>query len=195
MSWPLSISRHGGNDSLYNGSHRRSTPIEGVADMASVVRRALLSLLILFPVAVPAQDDAAQPDTAEEATSEDFFFDREGQRCIITRSIRDTDVIDDGTILFLMRGGEFYVNPLDRNCRGLTRERRFSYRISAGRLCSIDSIRVLQQFGNTVQEGVSCGLGRFYPVTEEEAVLLRMKANERGTQMEVENPNEGEEED
>ncbi len=85
---------------------------------------ALVSLLLLFTGTVFAQDDADEtvvsPDDA--TAGEALAFDREGELCITTRAIRSTDIIDDRTILFEMRGGDYYVNNLTRTCRGLKRE-------------------------------------------------------------------------
>lgn len=166
--------------------------------------RGLLSLLLLFALlfsgVVLSQDDAAEDATAEDATAEEggagevFAVGREGERCITTQSIRETDIIDERTIVFRMHGGDYYVNNLSYRCSGLVRENRFSYRVTAGRLCSVDAIRVIEQFGGRIQEGIGCGLGLFYPITEEEVELMRVEARERrgGPQIEVENPNEGE---
>lgn len=161
--------------------------------MAINAPRALLLLGILIGGMSLAQDEAAEAEAMDgEAVEEaDPALDREGERCISTRAIRDTDIVDARTILFRMRGGEYYVNHLTNSCRGLLRERRFSYRTSVGRLCSVDSIRVIEQFGGSIREGMSCGLGAFYPVTEEEADLMKVETAERRgrPRMTVENPN------
>ena len=155
----------------------------------------LLSFALLFSGGVLSQDDAAEDAAAEEeGAGQAFTLDREGERCITTQSIRETDIIDERTIVFRMRGGDYYVNNLSYRCRGLVREDRFSYRVTAGRLCNVDTIRVIEQFGGRIQEGIGCGLGLFYPITEEEVELMSVEARERrgGPQIEVENPNEGE---
>ena len=150
---------------------------------------ALLPFLVFAGGAVFAQDEEVNPD---EGGAGEVFVDREGERCITTRSIRNTDVIDDYTILFEMRGGDYYVNNLRNRCIGLEREGRFSYRTSTGRLCSVSIVDVLRQFGGTLERGASCSLGEFYPITEEEADFLRGRDRRGGgPQMEVENPNEG----
>ena len=123
------------------------------------------------------------PDGADapvyELDEEDFAIDREGERCINTRNIRGTDILDERTILFRMRGGDYFVNYLRHDCPGLVREERFSYRTSGGRLCQVDTIRVIEQFGGFIQEGMSCGLGVFYPITEEEAEFLALEPEAR----------------
>ncbi len=81
--------------------------------------------------------------------------------CLYTNLIRDTKIIDDRTIEFATSGGKTYRNTLPYSCSGLRYEERFSYRPTNGRLCSIDVIRVLNNYGGSLQEGAGCGLGKF----------------------------------
>lgn len=160
------------------------TVADTVTDVNGTTLISAFALAFLLACAALAQDSPADPPadpepSADEVFDEDFSIDREGERCINTRNIRDTDIIDERTILFRLRGNDYYVNYLRNACRGLLREERFSYRTSGGRLCSVDTIRVLEQFGGFIQEGMSCGLGMFYPVTEEEAELIALEPEER----------------
>ncbi len=84
--------------------------------------------------------------------------------CISTTRIRSTNIIDNQTIDFKMSGGKVYRNTLPYSCPGLASEDRFSYRTSINQLCSVDTIRVLQNFGGHLSEGPGCGLGKFQPV-------------------------------
>jgi len=139
-----------------------------------------------------AQDgDAAEGEAeAAESEAEDYALDREGERCISTASIRSTDIVDAQTILFRMRGGVYYLNNLSYACPRLVREKRFSYRPTMGRLCSVDAIRVLEGYGTTMREGMACGLGPFFPISREEAELLTSEKSGRDRpQIQVENPN------
>ena len=151
-----------------------------------------LALCCLGANGLLAQD---APDAAPvyEPDEEDFAIDREGERCINTRNIRNTDILDERTILFRMRGGDHYLNYLRSDCPGLLREERFSYRTTGGRLCRVDMIRVLEQFGGYIQEGMGCGLGVFYPITAEEAEFLALEPEERRGRppIRVTNPNAG----
>ena len=83
------------------------------------------------------------------------------QDCVPINQIRSTRVIDDRNIDFEMSGGRVLRNRLPQACSGLGFERRFSYRTSLSRLCSLDIINVLDSNG---RPGASCGLGRFVPV-------------------------------
>jgi len=83
--------------------------------------------------------------------------------CVPLNSIRETRVVDDKTIDFVMLGGKWYRNRLAYSCPQLGFERAFSYKTSTSQLCSVDIITVLQQ-GGGLQRGASCGLGKFTPI-------------------------------
>lgn len=106
----------------------------------------------------------------------DKVKDESLRRCINTRTIRTTKVMDDLNLLFYTRGKTVYLNRLPRQCYGLSRERRFSYRTTSGNLCNLDMIRILYRSGTGLQEGNACRLGYFREITEEyvEGMLERM---------------------
>ncbi len=140
--------------------------------MKSAITALACLLALMFGMTAVAQDDAIDIDAAAAAATLDDV-DREGERCISTSRIRNTHVVDDKTILFYMNGGDIYRNTLSFACPGLKRENRFSYKVSAGRLCGVDSIRVLENFGGSLGPGISCGLTEFYAISEDEADFLR----------------------
>ena len=108
------------------------------------------------------------PALADEALEEEG-----GERCVNMRTVSSTEVIDDQTILFYMRNGVIYRNYLPRRCSGLAREQRFSYSTTVSRLCDIDTITVLYNQGVGLSSGASCGLGKFYPISKDEAQALK----------------------
>ena len=81
--------------------------------------------------------------------------------CIDSNRIRQTHVRSDQVIDFEMNNGDIYRNTLPSSCYGLNFERRFIYRTTVGRLCSIDTITVLQSGGG---RGVTCGLNDFQQI-------------------------------
>lgn len=95
-----------------------------------------------------------------------------GERCVDTRRISRTEVIDEHNILFYMRGGVIYRNYLPHKCSALAREETFMYRTSISRLCDIDIITILYDHGFGFTPGPSCSLGRFYPISKDEAQAL-----------------------
>lgn len=86
------------------------------------------------------------------------------QSCVLIQNIRETRVVDDATIDFVMRNGEVLRNTLPNRCPQLGFQRAFSYRTSINQLCSVDIITVIQQVGGGLQRGPSCGLGKFTPI-------------------------------
>ncbi len=88
----------------------------------------------------------------------------DARSCISLRALKRTEIVDDQTIFFFMSGQTVYLNLLPRACRGLSREQRFSYRVSGSRLCSHDRITILTQLGIGLSDGRSCRLGYFQPI-------------------------------
>ncbi len=117
---------------------------------------------MLISLACLLNPSAAVSSSADEVKVE------VARKCINTRIVKRTEVVDDLHILFFMRGKTVYLNILPRQCKGLSRDRRFSYRTSMGRLCNLDSIRILQDSGIGLQEGRSCRLGYFHPIAKED---------------------------
>jgi len=126
-------------------------------------------LLGLVSVLCLATGQAQTGSTVEDAPE---FMDRAGERCINVRSVRSTEVVDQRTILFHMRGGRIFANHLSWDCPTLAREKRFSYSLSTSRLCNVDVVTVIEGYGRSIRSGAPCGLGMFYPITEEEADIL-----------------------
>ena len=121
---------------------------------------AVFFLLALSPVAATiAQDDGD--------------VDEGGERCIDTRRISNTRIIDKQNILFHMRDRTIYHNELPHACFGLRRGKAISYRTSMSRLCSNDFITVLENYGMGMSRGPSCPLGKFRPITKEEADAIK----------------------
>jgi len=108
---------------------------------------------------------------------EDKPFDRTPQDCLITSRIDQTEAIDDQNIIFRMRGKQVYRNTLPHTCPGLLRENRIAWQTSTARLCNIDMITVLEQYGVGFRPGFTCRLGEFVPLSpaEVEDMDLRKK--------------------
>jgi hypothetical protein len=84
--------------------------------------------------------------------------------CLPLRQIDRTEVVDNKTILFHMRGKKVWRNQLPYSCPGLKFEDRFLFKTSISQICSTDIITVLYSAGG-LREGASCGLGRFEAYT------------------------------
>ena len=82
----------------------------------------------------------------------------DAEMCVDIRRIDKTHIIDNQTILFIMRGGSRYLNRLPFKCSGLRLVDGFSYQTSMSRLCKQERITTLSP-GATL--GSTCLLGRF----------------------------------
>lgn len=83
----------------------------------------------------------------------------EMQSCIKGDRIRQTKIIDNSTILFRMRTGEYYVNKLPRRCGSLKIAGGFAFDTRGNnQLCNSNTIDVIDSSGAT---GAFCGLGSF----------------------------------
>lgn len=134
----------------------------------------LAAATAVVTVSAVAQDDAGEVEGA---------FDRTPQDCVLVSLIDETDAVDDQNLIFRMRGDKVYRNHLPRKCPGLERENRIAYEARSARLCSIDTITVLEQgFGRGLQDGFTCRLGAFIPLSpaEIEDLDLREREGRRG---------------
>lgn len=122
---------------------------------------ACIAGVLALPNAGPLAADEEEDEKPENAVN-----------CVNTSRIRSTTIVDDSSIIFYMRGRTDYLNVLPRQCRGLAREGRFTYRTSGGSVCRLDAIRILYNFGTGIREGASCGLGYFQPVSEEDIEMI-----------------------
>ena len=100
-----------------------------------------------------SQSTPAAAESAKPATTD----------CIDLIRIDRSEVVDDQTILFHMKGGKVWKNTLPYKCPRLGFEKAFSHKTSINRLCSIDTITVLDTTARL--PGASCGLGKFEAYT------------------------------
>ncbi len=128
--------------------------------------RHIYALAASFCLLAPATTSFAEED-------DDVDVDDGGERCITVRRIASSRIIDDQNILFYMRNRTIYHNELRRRCPGLTRNKIISYRTTVGRLCRSDLFTLHDRFGMGTSQGLSCTLGKFRPIREEEAQALK----------------------
>lgn len=108
-------------------------------------------LTVAFGAAAQEDEREPHPKLKEYRSTGEF------QHCVSRSRIRDTDVLDDYTILFHMTGNKVLKNSLPFRCFGLGFERAFGYSLTTSLLCNVDIITVISDAGfNT-----SCGLGDF----------------------------------
>jgi len=120
----------------------------------------LLLLLVALARLGFAQDDEEHADDIEERNLD-------AVQCVRINDIDNIDIVDSDTLIFRMRGDTVYRNDLPHRCPGLRSDDTLMYRSSVGRLCNIDIVTVLEDWGFGFAPGASCGLGMFQPITEE----------------------------
>jgi hypothetical protein len=130
--------------------------------------QAVILAAALSPLSVAADEAADQRNDAAGGA-----FPEQPVNCLSLARLRETDILDDQTVLFYMRGQDVYVNRLPRRCPGLKSAGAFSYRTSLTELCNTDVITVIRTFGSTLSPGPSCGLGLFQPITREAIAALK----------------------
>ena len=104
---------------------------------------------------------ASSSDKAQKILSK---YEKTGEsvNCLMAHSVRDTDALDDYTLLVEASGG-VYLNELNGRCAGLGREGRYVRKSSDTRMCKGDIIRVVDSFGTMTG---SCSLGAFEKLSE-----------------------------
>ena len=164
------------NDDDMAGAGRRASLFKArpVRIGAFAVLGALACLLGVYGSGVPAQGQSEE--RIARAGSDDG--DTGVRDCIAYQQIDRTQVVDDDTILFRMRGrnNPIYVNELPNKCPELRSEDRFMYRTSTSQLCAVDTITVLNDVGFGFMPGATCGLGKFTPIDEDAADQLLSNA-------------------
>lgn len=97
----------------------------------------------------------AQADGNPDAESNPAIG-KKGPDCIELHRIDRTEILDDSTILFHMKGKTTYISELPYRCHGLKFERGYAYSTSISNICgNVDTITVLRR-------GNACALGPFY---------------------------------
>ena len=117
----------------------------------------------------------AQAEATAAAAPAEAEIDRTPEDCVVADRISKNVAVNDRQVVFFMRGGSvFYRNDLDTACPSLTAgETRlvlsFPNTGSAklARVCETNSFTVERQTSR-----IGCGLGRFHPITAEEAAAL-----------------------
>ena len=136
--------------------------------------RSLTSLALAIAITFGLGTLPAQAENSDSAAQDAV----DGKNCISLSRIDRVEVLDRQRILFRMTGRDHYLNTLPHACPSLRRNKPIMYRTSLSSLCSLDSIRVLENFGGGYYPGAGCGLGEFTSITDEE--IKALKAEIRG---------------
>ncbi|MGR8949830.1 MAG: hypothetical protein ACU84Q_17440 [Gammaproteobacteria bacterium] len=134
-----------------------------------------LSWSLILALSLSMFSASAAPTTAQERLAtfkQNFAETGERQNCINTRQIRELQVIDKRHILFRLAHNHYVVNKLPRNCHSLRRGVALAYAPISMRLCSVDTVTVLDDFfSRNSLTGPRCGLGKFSQLKKRDARL------------------------
>jgi hypothetical protein len=134
--------------------------------MPTLLSHALKSTACLVGLVFGATSSIAQEstDSLKPANSASAPSSPKTTSCIQLNQIERTEILDDQTMIFHMRGNKAWKNKLPNKCPRLKFEGRYLFKTSINSICNTDIITVLFQTGGGVsglQEGASCGLGTF----------------------------------
>lgn len=114
----------------------------------------MVASALLFPL-------LASASFADQAG--DNRADSDERRCLSISHIRRIEILDDSTLYFHMRGGQFdYLNHLPHRCPGLKSHGTFMHSTSTSNYCDLDVITVVDT--SLGMRLASCPLGRFEAV-------------------------------
>jgi hypothetical protein len=136
-----------------------------------VAAAAAISLLIPGGAANAAQPGATNPDASPGT-----------EYCLSLIRIDDSKILDSRHMLFTMTDKSMYLNTLPRNCAGMDPGDTYTFRTSLNRLCHQDVITILHPGGHYMIPGVSCGLGMFERVTQEQVDALKRQIDAESSQ-------------
>lgn len=99
-------------------------------------------------------------------------------RCIATRRIRSSNVLNDQHVAFQVSATKYYLVQFRNHCPMLERNATISYETRSGRLCALDTIRGLIGLGSTARFGPPCQIPGFQEITRDQLVALSQQLKE-----------------
>ena len=126
--------------------------------------------------AASGQQEAEQPLTVEDILAsapqpEDYS---DPVNCLHRDAYRDVDVINRELLVFHGRRGKVWLNRLRNACVGLRREDALAFEMRDNRLCDLDTFSAIDTFGGPFERtSARCSLGKFEPISPEQADLLK----------------------
>lgn len=152
-------------------------------------RSIALSLCFLVPCLLAAC--ATQPETAGEEepppTVEEILANApqpedysDPVNCLSRYAYDEVDVITKELLVFHGRGGKAWLNRLRNACVGLRRDDTLAFDMRDSRLCDLDSFSSVDTFGGPLERtSARCSLGKFEPISPEQAELLKEELSQR----------------
>jgi hypothetical protein len=124
---------------------------------------------------------AAVQETIEDILStplesEDYV---QAQRCLSTHSYNSVEILDDRNVLFKGIGDRYWINQLRHRCIGLRRNSTPVFRLRDSQICDMDTFQGVDSvFGMWDRSTATCSLGKFTPISREQADAIRAALRE-----------------
>jgi uncharacterized protein DUF6491 len=147
---------------------------------------ALMSLFLLFACAADPKLEAAREEKSLQVArilSETSDYS-EPRRCLRSHEYRNFEILDDRRIIFSGSRDKRWLNQLRGTCPGLRTGHalKFVSRTGMSQICDLDSFEVVDFFYYPRFrrwpwdwfDGVRCTLGKFEPITEQQAESLKL---------------------
>ena len=99
--------------------------------------------------------------------------DAQPVRCLSDTAYTDVEVINSELLLFHGLGDRKWLNRTRAACLGSRIDPVLAFDMRHRRLCELDSVAVADNLGGYWSTGAACSLGRFAPVSPEQAELVR----------------------
>lgn len=93
--------------------------------------------------------------------------------CLPDTAYTDVEVINSELLLFHGLGDRMWLNQTRQACLGSRIDPVLAFDMRHGRLCHLDSVAVADNLGGNWSTGAGCSLGKFAPVSPEQAELVR----------------------
>ena len=100
-------------------------------------------------------------------------------RCLPDAAYTDVEVINPELLLFHGIGDRMWLNRTRQACLGSRIDPVLAFDMRRGRLCDLDSVAVADNLGGYWSTGAACSLGKFAPVSPEQAALVRVELSRR----------------
>ena len=121
------------------------------------------------------------PMTVDEilASAPQAEKDSDTVNCLHRDAYTDIEVINPELLLFHGRSDRLWLNRLRQSCVGLRQDHTLALDMRNGRLCDLDSVSGVDILGGHYLPGARCSLGKFDPVSPEQADLLKAQLSRR----------------
>lgn len=122
----------------------------------------------------PVADGAPSPSIDEIlASALQPDGDSRSVSCLPGTAYTEVEVINPELLLFHGRGDRMWLNRTRQACLGSRIDPVLAFDKRNTRLCDLDSVAVAHNLGGYWSTGVPCSLGKFDPISPEQADLVR----------------------